>query len=702
MLRVERLGEPARELLAVVAVGQRLDEEQLAEVSGLEPRVLRDALREAVDHHILAVHDGGSYRFRHALLREVVEEDLLPGQRRELHGALARALERRAAADAQTAAAVAYHFDASGDRPAALAAAVRAATAAGRVHAYGEVLALLERALELWASVPDPEALAGADRVDVLTRAADAASAVGDPERQLGLLEEAFAALGPEPDPRRAAAILESTSRAQRHANRARESLDTLERGLALVGGDPASRAQVLAGLARVRMLAAHYTEAIAAAREALEIAQAEGLPAIEGHARNTLGCAFVTTGDIEAGEAELREAIRIARERDDLHDLSEAHSNYARMLHELGRSDEARAVAHAGRQAVAGRRPVAVMWLDSLLSQIALEVGDWDDAEASLPDPGRWTGMQARVGILLGRARLALGRGDHAAADALMRELGPIAARSTDPQVLGPAGVSDAELRRREGDLAMGAAAVQEWLGRLEFCREDVIGVSQLAAAGVTVAADGAERARDLGAAGALEAALAHTDELLARAAAAAHPRRPVESAALLDARAEAGRAAGEPDPDAYARAAAAWEALGRAEPAARMRWRQAEAHAAAGDRDAAAEAARAAHALAVRLGAGWLRGETEGLAARARLELEPEIAETAEPTVQDAFGLTERERQVLALLAAGATNREIGDTLYMAQKTASVHVSRILAKLNVRSRTEAAAVAHRHGLAG
>jgi DNA-binding NarL/FixJ family response regulator len=65
-----------------------------------------------------------------------------------------------------------------------------------------------------------------------------------------------------------------------------------------------------------------------------------------------------------------------------------------------------------------------------------------------------------------------------------------------------------------------------------------------------------------------------------------------------------------------------------------------------------------------------------------------------------EDPFGLTPRERQVLALLADGRTNREIGQTLYMAEKTASVHVSRILSKLDVRSRTEAAALAHRVGL--
>ena len=176
---------------------------------------------------------------------------------------------------------------------------------------------------------------------------------------------------------------------------------------------------------------------------------------------------------------------------------------------------------------------------------------------------------------------------------------------------------------------------------------------------------------------------------------------RRQLSIAQESTARAELERAAGRADPLAYARAATAWDELGRPEPAARMRWREAEAHVAAGDREAAAEAARTAHAIATRLGAGWLRSEIERLAARARLSLTSEVTDRDEPEPSP-FGLTARERQVLALLAEGATNHEIGATLFMADKTASVHVSRILAKLNARSRTEAAAVAHRHGLTG
>ena len=221
---------------------------------------------------------------------------------------------------------------------------------------------------------------------------------------------------------------------------------------------------------------------------------------------------------------------------------------------------------------------------------------------------------------------------------------------------------------------------------------------MAQLAGQGVTVAADAAERARDLGDAGALQDALGRLEALLARLAAAAHPTRPVEGAALLGARAEAGRAGGEPDPEAYARAAAAWESLERPEPAASC----AGARPRRTRRPATATPPARPRGPPTRSAVGWVRAEIEALAARARLDLEEGDARAAEPAEEDAFGLTARERQVLAMVASGATNREIGEALFMAQKTASVHVSRILTKLNVRSRTEAAAVAYRHGLAG
>ena len=124
--------------------------------------------------------------------------------------------------------------------------------------------------------------------------------------------------------------------------------------------------------------------------------------------------------------------------------------------------------------------------------------------------------------------------------------------------------------------------------------------------------------------------------------------------------------------------------------------RWRRTEAALALGQRHAAAEPLRAAAATATRLGARPLLEEIHALARRGRVELGGAEGATAE----DGLDLTAREREVLRLVAVGRTNREIGAELYMSPKTASVHVSRILRKLNVRGRVEAAAVAHRRGL--
>ena len=707
MLRVEALPEPAQEILRLVAVGQRVDHPLLAETSGLEERALRDALRETIDSHILVADADGRYRFRHALLREVVEDDLLPGERAALHLTLARALERRVDehAGAVLTAAAAHHFAAAGEQPEALAWSVRAATAAERVYAHGEAHALLERALELWDRVPDAEARAGEDRWSLLWRAGQAASALGNPARQLALYETALAELDPATDAHRASKMLEGMARAQRSLNRPKSSIETLERAIELVEGagaeDGEARARLLAGLARGRMLDGRFIESVEAARKALDVTLAAGMRWAEGHARNTLGFSLAMTGEVEAGAEQLREAIRIARERDNLPDLADAYVNYSDMLNVVGRSDEALAVAREGREAVGDRRPIALMWLDCQLSEFAYDIGDWEASEASLPDPHRWTGVHTRVNINLRRAHLLMGRGEHDEAREVLAELEELAAESSEPQFVGPVAVLTAELRRREGDLDRAREAIDRGLDRMEFCTDDAARVSAVAAAGVTVEAEAAQRARDLGDADAETAAVRRVDDLLSRVAAAAVRTRPIEGALLLSSRAEAGRAGGRPDPAAFARAAQAWLDVGRPEPAAVMRWREAEAHIGAGDREAATAAACAADEIAIRLGAAWLRGEVEGLAARARLVLAVDHEdEPEEEEDEDGFGLTSRERQVLALVAEGATNREIGAQLFMAEKTASVHVSRILSKLNVRTRTEAAAVAHRHRL--
>jgi DNA-binding CsgD family transcriptional regulator len=182
-----------------------------------------------------------------------------------------------------------------------------------------------------------------------------------------------------------------------------------------------------------------------------------------------------------------------------------------------------------------------------------------------------------------------------------------------------------------------------------------------------------------------------------------------PAVQANLLTAEAEWSRVTGTGDPERWAESSRAWEALGYPWQAGYARWRQAEALLAQGAPrpDAGAALARAWD-LAAGLGARLLVAEIDALGRRARIELAgppgggaPDgPAEVA--TVTDELGLTPREREVLALVADGRTNRQIADALFISDKTASVHVSNILAKLGVANRGEAAAVAHRLRLTG
>jgi ATP/maltotriose-dependent transcriptional regulator MalT len=127
----------------------------------------------------------------------------------------------------------------------------------------------------------------------------------------------------------------------------------------------------------------------------------------------------------------------------------------------------------------------------------------------------------------------------------------------------------------------------------------------------------------------------------------------------------------------------------------------RQAEVACATADRDSASEAVVEAARLAAALGAAPLLEEARALARRARLRIEADApeAETGKAGI-DAFSLTQREREVLELLADGRSNPQIAAELFISRKTASVHVSNILGKLGVASRGETAAVAHRLGL--
>ena len=320
---------------------------------------------------------------------------------------------------------------------------------------------------------------------------------------------------------------------------------------------------------------------------------------------------------------AVLREAI----ERGRSHDVATSYLYLADALNLTGNGREAAATVQAARDdpRAAGR---SGHWLELMEAEIAVDRGEWDRAAALLEGIPRGGTGATLVSAGLRRAELALGRGEDATARTLLDELEVALADSIEPQFLGVAGALRAELERRAGDLAAARTAVEDTLDRIEFCSEDLARLARVAAAGAAVEADAAQRACDLGDAGAEAGALARLEGLVERVRAAAEGARPVEAAHLAGAEAEPARAQGRSDPARWAAAAAAWDALERPYPAAVARWREVEAHVGAGDRDAAAARLETALAAARGLGSRWLAAELEGLAARARLRVEAAVA--------------------------------------------------------------------------
>jgi DNA-binding CsgD family transcriptional regulator len=423
----------------------------------------------------------------------------------------------------------------------------------------------------------------------------------------------------------------------------------------------------------------------------------------------NNFGLALIMTDRHDEGVAALRESAALARAVEDYVLLGVSYVNLGDALHLSGRPDEARAVIEEGLAEIDAGVP-GQAWVPTFAAEIAIDRGEYDVAAQYLRKVGRVTG-NTRVNVELRRAERALSIGEDDVARTSIEEVEALLVDSLEPQFVAVAGVLRAELDRRAGKLVSAREAVENALERLEFCSDDTVRFARLAATGVAIEADLAQRARDLGDAEAEADAIARAGIMRERAEAAAAAGRPMETAYSALACAHHFRATGDDPGEAWQRACALWDALGRPLLVACAKRHAAEACLAGGRREGAAEAAAEALAIARRIGAEWLAEELESLVARARLSIDAAPVDGASGVAaaasdgaaddDDPFGLTPRERQVLELLAQGRTNREIGDQLYMAEKTASVHVSRILAKLDVRSRTEAAAVAHRLGLA-
>ena len=716
LLRVERLSEVSQRLLRALAVANRAREELLAEATGADRAAVDAAMREALEAQIVVALDSGRLGFRHALLREVLYDDLLPGERSQLHLAHAEALERVGAEGdpAWTATGIAHHYYAAGDQPKALRAALEASTAVRKLHAYGEAAGLLDRALELWPRVPDAEQVTGVDQGEVLIRAARAHYMFGEDAVGAALYEDAVEALGDDADPERLASVLTALATCQWTLGQAERSRATQSRGLALLDPDSDSpaRARLLAQRLRFLLLQGRFREVDEAAPEALAAAEALDLDSTRAGILSRLGCALYALGREEEGRARMLESIEIAERTGFSDDLAMAYMNFADSLHLSGHIELARETAEQGIAKVADRTEVStggstrsMNFIHLSLTEIYFDLGEWDRAEAELRATDKGSQGVGRAHANLRGAELALARGrtDEAAdsleyAEGLLRE-------ALEPPYIALLASLQTELELRRGDLAAARAAADRGIDRIQFCSEDVARIALCATAGIAVEAEGAVRARDLGDDNAERAATDRSRALIEMVRAAVEEAEgPVELATLAVAEAEHARGAGEDDPALWGAAVREWQRLERPYQVALARWRQAQAQLARADREGATASLSESAAGAKRLGAHWLSGEIEGLAARARLNLRgtaEQPPDTAPPVEHETpFGLTRRELQVLELVASGATNREIGERLFMAEKTASVHVSRILTKLDVRGRTEAAAVAHRHGI--
>ena len=335
------------------------------------------------------------YRFRHALLREVVDDDLLPGEHSELHMALARALEHRprpAPPPSGSPPGSPTTTASPGDQPAALRAGVRAAAAASGVHAHGEAAALLERALEIWDRVPDAEQLAGATHADVLIRAAVAHRSNGDDHRRSELLRRRCASSTRTSSPRVAEALGELAS-AEWSMGRGEASRSTLRQALALLPRDDhsAERAELLSRQVTFLMLQGRYNEVRDAAEEAIEAA-AGRRPELSGPVLNRLGVSLFALGEEEEGRRPLDEALAVSRDAGERSTPRSSLSNLADALHRAGRSREGLQVAIDGAEACRRARAPRPGWACSA-RRSRPRSASWDEAERHIPMRGRLTG---------------------------------------------------------------------------------------------------------------------------------------------------------------------------------------------------------------------------------------------------------------------------------------------------------------------
>lgn len=551
--------------------------------------------------------------------------------------------------------------------------------------------------------VPDAAAIAGVDWGDLLLRTAAAAADTGDFRRAVSLAREAVTAIDADRDPSRAAlAHLLLGEHLFQTSSLDDGALTTFRRAVELVPAEPATplRAQVTGGLARALLGASRYQEAWKWCKEALVVARESNASEDEIHALITLAVLEERQDNPDVARSLLNDAKDRADAIGARAQALRAQYNLGGLELDIGALPAAQASLEA---AVAMAERSGLEWSQYGINSKVLRsfacyaVGEWDEAErlaGSLDDRTPGIGALAAVSLFVGVGR---GRVDVAERLALVETLW-----REDDWIAYLGGGCAIDFALWNGDLDGARELTQKTLSMLDVA-DETWELSSIwpATLGLAAEAERVQRARIGRDEAGADVARAVGESLFERCRTAEREARsvgrqigPEAVAWLARAEAEWARIEGRDDPELWSASANAF-AYGYVYEEARARWRLAEALLERGRRDEANEQVRAAHATALRLEAAPLREGIEALARRGRLGLGPDVARS-----QGAAGLTPRELEVLRLVAAGRSNQQIADALFISRKTVSVHVSHILAKLGVSTRVEAAATAHRLGL--
>jgi DNA-binding CsgD family transcriptional regulator/tetratricopeptide (TPR) repeat protein len=440
-------------------------------------------------------------------------------------------------------------------------------------------------------------------------------------------------------------------------------------------------------------LLRGKVTEALGTAKDTVAMAQEVGDHLTEIAGLITLGTALIDTGAVDEGLDVMRAALAQARDEDESILESRALTNLSDALCGLGRHREAIDMAEQALE-VASRLGLMRTYSPMPMANIAdarIHLGDLDGAQEVLAPTIEDNGLgEAGVGIL--SATVAMLRGDLDAAEQLLTDT---RAAQGNALPLPQDALPDAQVRSAIA-LTRGEVATALEIAMAELLTPVANGYPRYYWPLIVIAAEAASRA--IAADPDSPAAASGREALKVAESAAASQPVAGESGEAWRTHAEAlfAMARGEATREAWLAVASAYEKIDEPIPRGYALLQAAECEAQQGNRADAAVLIRDADALACGVGDGLLRTATDAAARRIGVQLDPVHTSATTP-----FGLTDREVEVLRRVAAGRTNKQIAQELYISPKTASVHVSNILAKLGVAGRGEASAIAHQHGLA-